>query len=140
MSLIDRVAAAMYEAPAPDDEPGTPVTEWPPAHPEDLAWWITRAQAAIDAVGIPKPQGEPSDAQVGSAPLRYTLAATCAVKAYPLVSSAPFRWAFEEGWAELAERVEQVINDPKYSNDIEWVRMNIRSALRAASQAKGAES
>lgn len=58
MSLVDRVAAAMYEAPAPDDEPGAPVTEWPPAHPDDLAWWITLAQAAVEVI---QPQGEPSD-------------------------------------------------------------------------------
>lgn len=47
--LIERVAAAMYEAPAPDD-PNTPVSPWPPRHPDDLAWWITRAQAAINTI------------------------------------------------------------------------------------------
>lgn len=49
--LIVRVAAAMYEAPAPD-EPNTPKTPWPPKHPDDRAWWITRAQAAINTIGF----------------------------------------------------------------------------------------
>lgn len=51
--LIERVAAAMYEAPAPD-EPDAPKTPWPPKHPDDRAWWITRAQAAINTI-----KGEP---------------------------------------------------------------------------------
>lgn len=51
--LTVRVAAAMYEPPAPD-EPDAPKTPWPPKHPDDLAWWITRAQAAINTI-----KGEP---------------------------------------------------------------------------------
>lgn len=47
-----RVAKAMYEAPAPD-EPDAPKTPWPPAHPDDHAWWITRAQAAINTIAGP---------------------------------------------------------------------------------------
>lgn len=43
------VAAAMYEAPDPA-EPEIAKTPWPPTHPEDLAWWLTRAQAAINAI------------------------------------------------------------------------------------------
>ena len=49
MDLVERVAAAMYEAPDPAD-PNAPVTTWPPTHPDDLAWWLTRAQAAINAI------------------------------------------------------------------------------------------
>jgi hypothetical protein len=35
---IERVAAAMFGS------------QWPPSHPEDLAWWLTRAEAAINAM------------------------------------------------------------------------------------------
>lgn len=51
--LIERVAKAMFEAPDPDD-PEETVCPWPPNHPDDLAWWITRAQAAINTI-----KGEP---------------------------------------------------------------------------------
>ena len=43
----ERVAKAMYEAPAYDDPT---VGEWPPEHPEDLEYWLTRADAAIKAM------------------------------------------------------------------------------------------
>lgn len=42
-----RVAKAMYEAPAYGDPT---VGEWPPEHPEDLEYWLTRADAAIKAM------------------------------------------------------------------------------------------
>ncbi|WP_315106271.1 hypothetical protein [uncultured Microbacterium sp.] len=47
--LIERVAAAMFEAPAPD-EPDAPKTPWPPKHPDDLAWWLSRAQVAVNTI------------------------------------------------------------------------------------------
>ena len=49
MDAVEHVAKAMYEAPAPD-EPDAPQTPWPPTHPDDLAWWLTRAQAALEAL------------------------------------------------------------------------------------------
>lgn len=48
-NLTVRVAAAMYNAPDPD-EPAAKNLTWPPSHPEDLAWWMTRAEAAINAI------------------------------------------------------------------------------------------
>lgn len=45
MDLIERVAKAMYEAPYEDD-----ACVWPPRHPDDRAWWMTRAQAAVGAM------------------------------------------------------------------------------------------
>ncbi|MEW2011514.1 hypothetical protein AB0300_18825 [Microbacterium sp. NPDC078814] len=51
--LTNRVAAAMFEAPDPDD-PEETVCPWPPNHPGDLAWWISRAQVAINTI-----KGEP---------------------------------------------------------------------------------
>jgi hypothetical protein len=46
--LVVRVAAAMYEAPSAIVwyESGR---DWPPDHPEDRAWWVERAVAALDA-------------------------------------------------------------------------------------------
>ena len=49
MDMVERVAAAMFEAPDPA-EPDAPVTPWPPKHPDDLAWWLTRAQTAINTL------------------------------------------------------------------------------------------
>lgn len=49
MDLTERVAKAMFEAPDPSD-PDAPLDPWPPSHPEDLAWWISRAQAAVNAI------------------------------------------------------------------------------------------
>lgn len=49
MDLINHVAAAMFNAPDPTD-PDAPFDPWPPSHPDDLAWWLTRAQAAINAM------------------------------------------------------------------------------------------
>lgn len=48
MTLVERVAAAMYEAPDPDGTPSS--TTWPPRHPDDRAWWVTRAEAALEAL------------------------------------------------------------------------------------------
>ena len=45
-SLIERVAKSMYEAPY-DEEPAS---VWPPRHPVDLAWWMSRAQIAVDTI------------------------------------------------------------------------------------------
>lgn len=44
-----RVAAAMFNTPDPTD-PEERTYSWPPSHPDDVAWWLTRAQAAINAV------------------------------------------------------------------------------------------
>ncbi len=38
---------------AEDDARDTPNDPWPPSHPDDLAWWLTRAQAAINAMKEP---------------------------------------------------------------------------------------
>lgn len=43
---IWRVAKTMYEAPY-NNESGS---VWPPRHPDDRAWWMTRAQAAVGAM------------------------------------------------------------------------------------------
>ena len=43
MGRVERVAKAMYEAPI-DGEPDV----WPPEHPDDRAFWISRAVAAFD--------------------------------------------------------------------------------------------
>ncbi len=48
-AIVEKVAAAMYEAPAPF-EAGEQIPSWPPSHPDDTAWWVSRAVAAIDAV------------------------------------------------------------------------------------------
>ena len=49
MNLTERVAAAMYETPDPAD-PNLLVPPWPPTHEEDLAWWLTLAQTAINTI------------------------------------------------------------------------------------------
>lgn len=49
MDLIERVAAAMYTTPDPND-PDAPIAPWPPTHPDDHAWWMTHAKAAINAI------------------------------------------------------------------------------------------
>ncbi len=49
---IERVAAAMFNAPDPA-EPDYTGSQWPPSHPEDLAWWLNLAEAAIDALKEP---------------------------------------------------------------------------------------
>lgn len=49
MNLVERVAVAMYEAPDPAD-PNVPAIPWPPAHEEDLAWWLNLAQTAINTI------------------------------------------------------------------------------------------
>lgn len=46
--LIERVAAAMYTTPDPND-PDAPIHPWPPTHPDDHAWWMAHAKAAINA-------------------------------------------------------------------------------------------
>lgn len=46
---IERVAAAMFNAPDPA-EPDHIGSQWPPSHPEDHAWWLSRAEAAINAL------------------------------------------------------------------------------------------
>ncbi|MGW9268365.1 hypothetical protein [Microbacterium sp. NPDC055599] len=51
--LIERVARAMYEAPDPDD-PEETICPWPPTQPDDHAWWISRAQVAVNTI-----KGEP---------------------------------------------------------------------------------
>lgn len=50
MPLTERVAAAMYDAPDPSDPLHVPADRWPPSHPDDVAWWMTRAQAAINTI------------------------------------------------------------------------------------------
>lgn len=40
-------ARAMYEAPAPDEAEGA---VWPPGHPEDVGWWMSRAAAVMPLV------------------------------------------------------------------------------------------
>lgn len=47
--LIERVAAAMYVLPDPN-EPDAPIHPWPPTHPDDHAWWMAHAKAAINAI------------------------------------------------------------------------------------------
>ncbi|WP_311257369.1 hypothetical protein [Microbacterium sp. WCS2018Hpa-9] len=47
--LIERVAAAMYTLPDPND-PDAPIAPWPPTHPDDHAWWMAHAKAAINAI------------------------------------------------------------------------------------------
>lgn len=42
MSIRDELARVMYEAPI-DGEQGV----WPPQHPDDLAYWLSRADAII---------------------------------------------------------------------------------------------
>lgn len=49
MDLVERVAAAMYEAPDPDDPENT-LCPWPPSHPTDRAWWMSRARVAIETL------------------------------------------------------------------------------------------
>lgn len=44
--LIEKVAAAMFESPHPDDVEDTADT-WPPNHPDDRAWWINLATVAV---------------------------------------------------------------------------------------------
>jgi hypothetical protein len=41
------IARAMYEAPAPDETEGA---VWPPSHPEDVGWWMSRAAAIMPLV------------------------------------------------------------------------------------------
>lgn len=57
MELIEKVAAAMFESPHPDDVEGT-ANSWPPNHPDDRAWWINLATVAVEAGQIKR-----SDAQ-----------------------------------------------------------------------------
>lgn len=47
--LIEKVAAAMYVLPDPAD-PDAPIAQWPPTHPDDHAWWMAHARAAINAM------------------------------------------------------------------------------------------
>jgi len=47
--LIERVAAAMYVTPDPT-EPDYEPKPWPPTHPDDHAWWMAHAKAAINAI------------------------------------------------------------------------------------------
>lgn len=47
MGDVERVAKAMYEAPDPDTGE---TSVWPPKHPEDRAWWLAIAEAAIGAI------------------------------------------------------------------------------------------
>lgn len=49
MNALELIAAAMYAAPDPCD-PDETVSAWPPSHPDDLAWWLSRAQAAVDVL------------------------------------------------------------------------------------------
>mgnify|MGYP003437599197 FL=1 len=49
VQMVGRVAAAMYNAPDPND-PDAPSDPWPPSHLNDLAWWMTRAQAAVHTI------------------------------------------------------------------------------------------
>jgi hypothetical protein len=44
---IEEIARAMYEAPAPDETEGA---VWPPGHPEDVGWWMSRAAALMPLV------------------------------------------------------------------------------------------
>lgn len=45
----NHVARAMFEAPDPT-ELGYVASPWPPSHPDDFVWWLTRAKAAINAI------------------------------------------------------------------------------------------
>lgn len=47
--LIEKVAAAMYVTPDPN-EPDYEPSQWPPTHPDDHAWWMAHAKAAINAI------------------------------------------------------------------------------------------
>lgn len=49
--MRERVARAMFEAP---DSYSDHVSVWPPSHPDDLAFWLSRADAALAA--LPQPQ------------------------------------------------------------------------------------
>lgn len=49
MDLTERVAAAMFNAPDPTG-PEERSYSWPPENPDDVAWWLTRAKAAINAI------------------------------------------------------------------------------------------
>lgn len=51
--LIERVAAAMYVLPDPN-EPDYEPSPWPPTHPDDHAWWMAHAKAAINAINAIK--------------------------------------------------------------------------------------
>lgn len=44
MNQREQIAKAMYEAPDVGDDQVHP---WPPSHPNDVAWWISRADAAL---------------------------------------------------------------------------------------------
>lgn len=52
MNMVERVAAAMFNAPDPAD-PDWVGSQWPPSHPDDRVWWLTRAEAAINALKEP---------------------------------------------------------------------------------------
>lgn len=45
---IERVAAAMFNTPDPGED--EVFSTWPPTHPDDLAWWLNLAEAAIAAM------------------------------------------------------------------------------------------
>lgn len=49
MDLIERVAEAMFNAPDPRD-PEQLYDFWPPCHPDDREWWMSRAQAAVEEI------------------------------------------------------------------------------------------
>lgn len=46
--IVERIAKAMYETPMYGDE----ATEWPPAHPDDYAHWISLAEAAVKEIWL----------------------------------------------------------------------------------------
>lgn len=46
VNIRERLAKAMYEAPYAD-ELAEDVEPWPPSHPEDREWWLSRADAVL---------------------------------------------------------------------------------------------
>ena len=53
-TLIEKVAAGMYEAELPDE---TVKLSWAPAHPRDREFWMVMAAAALDALGLQEEWG-----------------------------------------------------------------------------------
>jgi hypothetical protein len=45
MTNREELARVLYEAPFAD----LAISNWPPAHPDDREWWLTRADAVLAA-------------------------------------------------------------------------------------------
>lgn len=110
MDVVE-IARAMYEAPAPDETEGA---VWPPGHPEDVAWWMSRATAVMPMVRRAQAEAEVRALRDAADEIKATFDDYDRRRPLHPKAKVPTDYVNDPQWAELivrnrADRIEQEV-------------------------------